>query len=122
MVIISFPINSGEVEMRNGFILLLAIIMLISCCGCVGYYDRDRGDYSRDIVNANAENALIAATATTFWFGFKDDVAIRITAQHHGSRIDVRSVSRAGKSDLRTNARRIQNFLKLLKSMQSGYS
>ena len=72
------------------------------------------------IANADARNGLIEATATTFWFGFKDDVAIRITEQGHGSRIDVRSVSRVGVSDIGTNAKRIRTFLKLLKNMHAS--
>ena len=62
---------------------------------------------------ANDEAAhRIEATDTTRWFGFKDDVAIRIAAiPDGGSRVDVRSVSRVGRSDLGTNARRIREFL-----------
>ena len=51
------------------------------------------------------------ATDTTFWFGFKDDVAIRIRADANGgSLVDVRSVSRVGGSDLGANAARIERF------------
>jgi uncharacterized protein (DUF1499 family) len=54
----------------------------------------------------------IEATDTTRWFGFKDDVAIRVSAlPGGGSRVDVRSVSRVGRSDIGTNARRIREFL-----------
>ena len=73
-----------------------------------------------EIVDANAHNGLIEATTTTFWFGFKDDVVVRITAQKHGSRIDVRSASRVGISDLGANAERIRTFLVLLRRMQSS--
>jgi uncharacterized protein (DUF1499 family) len=52
----------------------------------------------------------IEAVATTFWFGFKDDVVIRVSAEGTGSRIDVRSKSRVGVSDLGTNARRIRAY------------
>jgi uncharacterized protein (DUF1499 family) len=52
----------------------------------------------------------IEAVATTFWFGFKDDVVIRVSAEGAGSRIDVRSKSRVGVSDLGTNARRIRAY------------
>jgi uncharacterized protein (DUF1499 family) len=52
----------------------------------------------------------IEAVATTFWFGFKDDVVIRVSAEGTGSRIDVRSKSRVGASDLGTNARRIRAY------------
>ena len=47
-------------------------------------------------------------------FGFKDDVVIRITPAGSGSRVDVRSVSRVGRSDLGANARRIREFLRQL--------
>ena len=53
----------------------------------------------------------IEATDTTFWFGFKDDVVVRITSAGTGSRIDVRSVSRVGKSDVGKNAKRITEYL-----------
>ena len=56
----------------------------------------------------------IEAVATTFWFGFKDDVLIRVSADAGGSRIDVRSKSRVGKGDLGTNAQRIRAFQKRL--------
>ena len=48
---------------------------------------------------------------TSQWFGFKDDVAVRIRAQGEGSQIDVRSVSRVGLSDLGANAARIRDIL-----------
>jgi len=46
------------------------------------------------LVAADASAGRIEATARTFWFGFKDDVVVRIVPQGTGSRIDVRSVSR----------------------------
>jgi uncharacterized protein (DUF1499 family) len=53
----------------------------------------------------------IEAVVTTRWFGFKDDVVVRITPTGAGSRVDVRSKSRLGRSDAGANARRIQGFL-----------
>ena len=64
-----------------------------------------------EIVAADAGAGRIEATATTPWFGFRDDVVVRVTAAGSGSRIDVRSVSRVGRSDLGTNARRIREYL-----------
>lgn len=69
------------------------------------------------LVDANAEEGRIEAIDTTFWFGFKDDVVIRVTRKDSGSRVDVRSLSRVGKTDLGVNARRIRKFFKLLHSM-----
>lgn len=56
----------------------------------------------------------LEATATTRWFGFKDDVAVRLTETDNSVRVDVRSASRVGKSDLGTNAARIQTYLEAL--------
>lgn len=69
-----------------------------------------------EIIAADKVQGRIEATATTFWFRFKDDVVIRIVAAGNGSRLDVRSMSRVGRSDLGTNARRIRAFLKQLQS------
>jgi uncharacterized protein (DUF1499 family) len=63
------------------------------------------------IVSADPEQGRIEATDSTFWFGFTDDIVIRITAQDNGSHVDIRSLSRVGKSDIGTNARRIRKFL-----------
>lgn len=60
---------------------------------------------------AGTSDNTLEATATTRWFGFKDDVVIRITELPSGVKVDMRSASRVGKSDLGTNAERIQAFL-----------
>ena len=67
-----------------------------------------------DIVDAQPKEGRIEATATTFWFGFKDDVVVRITPLAAGSRIDVRSKSRVGRGDTGTNAQRVRAYLKRL--------
>jgi uncharacterized protein (DUF1499 family) len=67
-----------------------------------------------EIVDANSTDGRIEATDTTFWFGFQDDIVVRITPVEGGSRIDLRSVSRVGKSDIGTNAQRIRKFLQKL--------
>lgn len=64
-----------------------------------------------EIVAADESAGRIEAVATTRWFGFKDDIAVRVSPVPGGSRIDVRSRSRVGRSDLGANARRIQGFL-----------
>ena len=63
------------------------------------------------IVDSNESDGRIEATDQTFWFGFKDDIVIRVTAQGENSRVDIRSVSRVGLSDVGTNAKRIRKFL-----------
>ncbi len=76
---------------------------------------------SWDIVDADRKELRIEATDTTFWFGFKDDIVIRITPLgDRVSRIDVRSVSRVGLSDIGTNAARIRKYLKKLSRHNDG--
>lgn len=64
-----------------------------------------------EIVAADAKKGVIEATDTTFWFGFKDDVVVRVRAGKDGSRVDARSLSRVGKSDVGANAKRLRKFL-----------
>lgn len=63
-----------------------------------------------EIVATDPGRGRLEATATTFWFGFRDDVVVRITPIESGSRIDVRSTSRVGRSDVGANAERIRKY------------
>lgn len=56
------------------------------------------------------ENGLIEASVRSLWFGFVDDVVVQVVPAEGGSRIDVRSTSRVGVSDLGANARRVRAF------------
>ena len=71
-----------------------------------------------ELVANDRTSGRIEATDTTFWFGFKDDVVVRITEDPSGqsSRIDVRSKSRVGVGDVGTNARRVRELLSRLRS------
>jgi uncharacterized protein (DUF1499 family) len=56
---------------------------------------------------------VIEAVATSFWYGFKDDFIVRIRPMDEGGvRVDARSKSRVGVSDLGANAARIRDFMK----------
>ena len=66
------------------------------------------------IVTADKSAGRIEATDTTRWFGFEDDVVVRLTAWGSGTRVDARSVSRVGVGDAGTNARRIRRYLEEL--------
>jgi uncharacterized protein (DUF1499 family) len=68
------------------------------------------------IVTADKSTGRIEATDTTRWFGFKDDIVVRLTPWGAGTRVDLRSVSRVGRSDIGTNARRIRRYLDRLQS------
>lgn len=63
------------------------------------------------IAAADAEAGRIEATDTTTFFGFKDDVVVRLTPLGSRTVVDVRSVSRIGRGDAGTNARRVRDYL-----------
>lgn len=76
-----------------------------------------------EIAAVDPETMRIEATDRTFWFGFKDDIVLTVTPTASGSRIDMRSQSRVGRSDIGANARRIDQFMTALaEDMQGGGS
>lgn len=68
-----------------------------------------------EIHAADPASGRIEATDTTFWYGFKDDIVVRISARDGGARVDVRSLSRVGRGDVGTNARRVRAYLRALR-------
>jgi uncharacterized protein (DUF1499 family) len=68
-------------------------------------------DHGWEITALDESAGRIEAVVTTPWFGFIDDVVIRITPAGSGSRVDMRSRSRVGRSDVGANAHRIEEFL-----------
>ena len=69
-----------------------------------------------DLVEADAAQGRIEATATSLLFGFKDDVVVRIADESNGAKVDVRSKSRVGRNDFGMNAKRIREFQAKLKA------
>lgn len=65
-----------------------------------------------EIVASDAASGRIEATATMPWWGFKDDIVVVMRPDGDGTRIDVRSKSRLGRSDLGVNAARIEEYLR----------
>lgn len=80
-------------------------------------YERALGaarDMGWRIIAASPDQGRIEATDATFWFGFEDDIVIRVAADGNRSRVDVRSKSRIGRSDFGTNAKRVRAYLRKL--------
>ncbi|MGF1549298.1 MAG: DUF1499 domain-containing protein [Sphingomonadaceae bacterium] len=72
---------------------------------------RERG---WEIASVNEARGTIEATDTTRFFGFKDDVVIRVKEMRGNpgaSVVDMRSISRVGISDLGKNAERVRAYL-----------
>lgn len=73
------------------------------------------------ISTASEAAMMFEAQDVTFWFGFIDDVVVRITPlDDGGSRVDARSVSRVGMSDLGANASRLRTFFAALEGSLGG--
>jgi uncharacterized protein (DUF1499 family) len=69
-----------------------------------------------EVTGGDSAAGRIEATATTGWFGFKDDVVIRVAPRGADSAVvDVRSKSRVGKSDVGANAARIRAYFAALR-------
>lgn len=71
------------------------------------------GDMGWEISGADKTALRFEGTATTRWFHFVDDTVVVVSAAPNGSRIDIRSVSRVGRSDIGMNAKRIRKFTEL---------
>jgi uncharacterized protein (DUF1499 family) len=68
------------------------------------------------VTKSDPKRGHVEATASVSYIRFQDDVVLRIVPSQDGkgSRVDMRSVSRVGISDLGVNAKRIRAFLKAL--------
>ena len=64
---------------------------------------------------ASGQAGMFEAGAESFWFGFRDDMVVRIRpGEAGGCIVDVRSVARQPAHDLGRNARRVEAFLEAL--------
>lgn len=66
-----------------------------------------------DITGVDAAVPRFEATDHSAWFDFADDIVLVIKKTEAGSQIDMRSVSRVGRSDLGANAKRLRKFREL---------
>jgi uncharacterized protein (DUF1499 family) len=66
------------------------------------------------IVAFDVDAGRIEASQQSRWFRFTDDIVIRVVGDEVGSRIDMRSTSRQGRSDYGVNAARIRAYVGVL--------
>jgi hypothetical protein len=69
-----------------------------------------------EIVSTRPADGVVEATDTTAFFGFHDDIVVRIRPAGEHSRVDIRSTSRVGRGDAGKNADRIRKYLLRLRS------
>lgn len=68
-----------------------------------------------EITFKDLEEGIIEAVEKSFWYGFNDDIIIRIENLISGDIIiDVRSASRTGRSDFGANSKRIKSYLNMI--------
>ncbi len=67
------------------------------------------------IITEDAKTGRIEASQSSRWFGFTDDIVIRVATAEPGSRIDVRSEARQGRGDFGVNAARVRAYLARLR-------
>ncbi len=109
--------DSIAAQQREGYPELGPLVLDAPSAEVFGLAEETARDMGWDIADSERDEGRIEATDTTFWFGFKDDIVVRITERPEGgTRVDVRSVSRVGRSDVGTNAARIREFLEKLAS------
>jgi hypothetical protein len=71
-----------------------------------------------DVVYADSQR--IEATATVSPFRFRDDIVITATDTGSRTMIDIRSVSRVGRSDLGVNARRVRALMRDIVALEAS--
>jgi uncharacterized protein (DUF1499 family) len=114
------PVDYGgptiAAQQRRAFPDLVPLDLAVSPERAFGAAEAAARDLGWEIVAAVPAEGRLEATATTPWFGFKDDVVVRVRPRGAGSRVDVRSLSRIGVGDLGVNAARVRAFLGRLRA------
>ena len=67
------------------------------------------------IIACDGDTGHIEASQQSRWSRFTDDIVIRVSSEVAGSRIDMRSTSRQGRSDYGVNAARIRAYIGALR-------
>jgi uncharacterized protein (DUF1499 family) len=109
----AWPAEKLAETTREAYPDLAPIMSNLSSAEAVERSEEILAQMGLEIVAVDAEAGLVEATATTTWFGFKDDVVVRVVPDGDGARIDIRSMSRVGQSDVGVNAARIREFISL---------
>jgi uncharacterized protein (DUF1499 family) len=76
-------------------------------------------DEGWEIIADELDDGRIEAVVSSFLYGFKDEIIIRITPSDGGATVDVRSRSRTGRIDRGVNAKRIRAVLAAMRARVS---
>ena len=112
----AYPGASAGVLQRAAYPDIVPVILPVPPAEAFRRVDAVAMAMDWDVVARAPADGRLEAVATSQWFGFNDDIVVRIRPEGTGSRIDIRSKSRVGESDLGVNARRIREFIARLKA------
>ncbi len=111
----AYPGASAGVLQRAAYPDIAPVVLPVAPAEAFKRVDKAAMAMDWEIVARAPDEGRLEAVATSEWFGFRDDIVVRIRPDGAGSRIDIRSKSRVGESDLGANARRIRAFIARLK-------
>lgn len=115
----AYPGASAASLQRAAYPDIVPVVLPVAPAEAFRRADKVATELGWEVVARAPTDGRIEAVDTTAWFGFEDDVVIRIQAEGAaGSRVDIRSKSRVGESDFGANARRIRSFIERLKQEQ----
>lgn len=113
------PVEYGGAEIaaqqRAAYPDIVPVVLPVAPSEAVARAATAARDLGWAIAAVDTAAGRVEATDRTRWFGFYDDVVIRVTPADGGSRVDVRSLSRVGGSDVGANAARIRRFVARLR-------
>ncbi len=107
--------DSIAAQQRKAYPDIAPVLLAMPLDSAYGVAYRTVQQMGWEVTAASRPERRIEAAATTAWFGFVDDVVVRVAPGSGISRVDVRSVSRVGRGDVGANARRIREFVARLK-------
>lgn len=110
-------VEKWEEEHRKGYGDLTGITVDMSPVEVIAKAEELAEARGWTVEAAKPEEGRLEAVAYASWLRFEDIVVIRATDAGEGrSRVDMRSISRVGASDLGENAKRIREFLAALQA------
>ena len=104
-----------EAQQRAGYPRLHSLTSTLAPADAYRLALKVMNELQWQVVTTKSDEGRLEGTATTRWFGFKDDVVVRIRPAANGavgSVLDLRSVSRVGVGDAGANAKRIELFMR----------
>jgi len=112
----AYPGAAAGVLQRAAYPDIVPVVLAVPPAEAFKRADRVATALGWEVVARAPAEGRLEAVATSEWFGFHDDIVVRIRPEGAGSRVDIRSKSRVGESDLGVNAKRIRDFIARLKA------